>query len=226
MDIERAVLGSAGSGACGPGRAGPIGHRRHACPRRRVTRRDGAGPHLPTNLVAHHLKSLQDAGLVVTRPVRGRSPAHLRPPGAGRRWPSRVPRRRTGAPGGFRLHPQLRPLPARRGAVARAAGYPRPRPAPHPAARVHPRAVKVAKRHGLRLDPWAPPTSPTSFARRPRRRRLRQRPRKPGPAGRRLHWSVPDPRPARHRRRLRVRVPDIAARIERLAPVLRPGGDQ
>src|SRR6185503_15284529 len=88
-----------------------------------------------------------------------------------------------------------------------------------PAPRVHPRAMRIAKRHGLRLDPTrtahvdsvarpgdlviavcdhAHETMPTDH--------------------RRLHWSVPDPVPTDTDEAFEAAYTDLAARIERLAP--------
>jgi len=94
-----------------------------------------------------------------------------------------------------------------------------------PAVRVHPRAVRTAKRHGLRLDPAATAhveaviragdlviavcdhaheTLPTD--------------------ARRLHWSVPDPVPADTDEAFETAYRDIAARIDRLTPALSARG--
>ena len=155
----------------------------------------GADLGMPTNLVAHHVKVLQDAGLVV-------------------RTRSEGDRRRTY----LRLDPQvlvsLTPPPLHAGErvvfvcthnSARsqlAAALWRERvggevasAGTKPAARVHPRAVRVAHRHGLTLDPGGTghvgdvvhdgdlviavcDNAHEDLA---------------GPGRPRLHWSIPDP---------------------------------
>ncbi|MEU4779576.1 helix-turn-helix domain-containing protein [Micromonospora sp. NPDC023633] len=150
---------------------------------------------MPTNLVAHHVKVLAEAGLV----VRGRSEGD---------------RRRTY----LRLRPEalatLTPAPLTgvgrvvfvctrnpaRSQLAAALWSERPHTAAasagtKPAERVHPRAVAMAHRHGLGPGPDRHlPCRRHRARRRPGHRRLRQRPRgtrRAGPG--RLHWSVPNP---------------------------------
>jgi len=183
---------------------------------------------MPTNLVAHHVKVLQDAGLVTrTRSEGDRRRAYLRlvpevlaalaPPaldGAGRvvfvcthnsarsQLAAALWRDRVGGP------------------VASAGT--------HPAAWVHPRAVRVAHRHGLTLDPagtahvgdvahdgdlviavcdnahedLAGPDAPVHP---------------------RLHWSVPDPVRVDTDAAFEAAYTDLADRITRLAPAVVPG---
>jgi protein-tyrosine-phosphatase len=182
---------------------------------------------LPTNLVAHHVKVLQDAGLVT-------------------RTRSEGDRRRTY----LRLVPEVLALlapPPLDGAVrvvfvcthnsARSqlaaalwrdrVGGPVVSAGTHPAARVHPRAVRVAHRHGLTLDPagtanvadvvdvgdlviavcdnahedLAGPAAPVHP---------------------RLHWSVPDPVRVDTDAAFEAAYTDLAGRIDRLAPVIVP----
>jgi protein-tyrosine-phosphatase/DNA-binding HxlR family transcriptional regulator len=177
---------------------------------------------LPTNLVAHHVKVLQDAGLVV-------------------RTRSEGDRRRTY----LRLEPDalaaLTPPPltdvdrvvfvcthnSARSQLAAAlwsqrAHTPAASAGTHPAARVHPRAVTVARRHGLMLNPTRTAhiadivhdgdlviavcdnahEDLTSGAR-PR-----------------LHWSVPDPVPVNTDAAFEAAYTDLAGRIARLAPAV------
>ena len=91
-----------------------------------------------------------------------------------------------------------RPAPSWPPRSGRDAADSRPRPpAPSPADRVHPRAVPVARRHGLTVDPAGTAHVADVVRRATCHRRVRQRPRTPaGRARPRLHWSVPDPRRA------------------------------
>nr|WP_296069146.1 helix-turn-helix domain-containing protein [uncultured Actinoplanes sp.] len=182
----------------------------------------GAALRMPTNLVAHHVKVLQDAGLVA-------------------RTRSEGDRRRTY----LRLEPQvlasLTPPPlegaervvfvcthnSARSQLAAALwrdriGGPAASAGTKPAARVHPRAVEVAHRHGLALDASGPaPVSDVvhggdlviavcdnayeEMA---------------GQARPRLHWSVPDPVPAGTDAAFETAFTDLADRVDRLAPVV------
>ncbi|WP_281892379.1 arsenate reductase/protein-tyrosine-phosphatase family protein [Phytohabitans aurantiacus] len=193
------------------------------------------GHHLamPTNLVAHHVKALVDVGLVV-------------------RTRSEGDRRRTY----LRLQPEtLATLTTPSLAVAdrvvfvcthnsarsqlaaalwrQRGGGPAASAGTHPAAKVHPRAVKVAHRHGLTLDPtgtahitdvagdgdlviavcdnaYEDLTSPHTEA-------STVRPR--------LHWSIPDPVRVDTDTAFETAYTDIAARVDRLAPALTTGAD-
>jgi protein-tyrosine-phosphatase len=90
-----------------------------------------------------------------------------------------------------------------------------------PAARVNPRAVRTAKRHGLHLDP----------ARTAHIEEVAQdgdlviavcdHAHETLPANRlRLHWSVPDPVPADTDEAFEAAFADLAERIDRLSPAL------
>lgn len=176
---------------------------------------------LPTNLVAHHLGVLEAAGLV-------------------RRTPSEGDRRRTY----LRLIPAtlsglLRPHLAAAARVVfvcthnsarsqlAAALFQERSPVPaasagtQPADRVHPRAVRVARRHGLDLSDALPVhiddvleagdlvISVCDRAHESLR---------PAPSG--LHWSVPDPALVNTDRAFELAFADIATRIDRLVPAL------
>jgi protein-tyrosine-phosphatase len=182
---------------------------------------------LPTNLVAHHVKVLQDAGLLTrTRSEGDRRRTYLRlvpevlallaaPPldGAGRvvfvcthnsarsQLAAALWRDRVGGP------------------VASAGT--------HPAARVHPRAVKVAHRHGLTLDP----TGTAGIADVVHAGDLviavcdNAHEDLAGPGATvhpRLHWSVPDPARADTDAAFEAAYTDLAGRIDRLAPAAVP----
>jgi ArsR family transcriptional regulator, arsenate/arsenite/antimonite-responsive transcriptional repressor / arsenate reductase (thioredoxin) len=181
---------------------------------------------LPTNLVAHHLKVLQDAGLV----VRDRSEGDRR-----RTYVRLVPEALAAI-----ASPALGPVPrvvfvctrnsARSQLAAalwgRSSRIPAASAGTSPAPRVHPRAVKVAKRHGLRLDPTG--TAHVADVIRAddlviavcdnAHEGLATVP------ARRLHWSVPDPAPADTDAAFEAAYGDIAARIARLATILPSGG--
>nr|WP_221382061.1 helix-turn-helix domain-containing protein [Actinoplanes polyasparticus] len=177
---------------------------------------------MPTNLVAHHLKVLQDAGLIV-------------------RTRSEGDRRRTY----LRLQPgvlaSLTPPPLQdaervvfvcthnsaRSQLAAAlwrdrVGGPVASAGTKPAARVHPRAVKVAHRHGLALDPAG--TAHVSDV-------VHQgdlviavcdnaHEDLTGEVRPQLHWSVPDPIRVNTDAAFEAAYTDLAQRIDRLAPAV------
>jgi ArsR family transcriptional regulator, arsenate/arsenite/antimonite-responsive transcriptional repressor / arsenate reductase (thioredoxin) len=182
----------------------------------------GRSLHLPTNLVAHHVKVLQDAGLVVRHRSEG-------------------DRRRVY----LRLEPEVLaslgapPLPdvprvvfvcthnSARSQLAAAlwaqrAAIPGASAGTQPAAQVHPRAVTVARRHGLIIDATgtahvADVVHDTDLvvavcdnAHEDLTGGVRQR----------LHWSVPAP--ADTDAAFEATFADLAARIDRLAPALTP----
>ena len=181
---------------------------------------------MPTNLVAHHVKVLREAGLVVpTRSEGDRRRTYLRldpvtlalltapPLDAGERvvfvcthnsarsqLAAALWRQRTGRP------------------VASAGTK--------PAARVHPRAVRVAHRHGLTLDPAGTAhvadvvrdgdlviavcdTAHEDLT---------------GSIRGRLHWSVPDPVRIGTAAAFEAAYTDLAGRVDRVAPVLTADG--
>jgi protein-tyrosine-phosphatase len=179
---------------------------------------------LATNLVAHHVNVLHETGLVA-------------------RTRSEGDRRRTY----LRLRPQTLALLAApdlaadrvvfvcthnsaRSQLAAAlwrerTGRPVASAGTRPAARVHPRAVKIGHRHGLVLDPAA--TASVDDVVRPGdlliavcdnaheeltgRRRAR------------LHWSVPDPVRIDTDTAFEAAYTDLAGRVDQLAPALAVG---
>jgi protein-tyrosine-phosphatase len=187
---------------------------------------------LATNLIAHHVNVLTDAGLVVrTRSEGDRRRTYLRlEPGvlaslAAPHLPA------AGRVVFVCTHNSARSQLAaalwrqRTGRAVASAGT-------HPVARVHPRAVKIAHRHGLSLDPAATAavvdvvgdgdlviavcdnahedlTGHSGDS--------RSRPR--------LHWSVPDPVRVNTDAAFEAAYTDLAGRIDRLAPALHPGAD-
>jgi protein-tyrosine-phosphatase/DNA-binding HxlR family transcriptional regulator len=178
---------------------------------------------LPTNLIAHHVKVLADAGLLErarSEADRRRTYLRLRPDALALLQPPRLP----DAP---RVVFVCTHNSARSQLAAALWAQRTHRPAAsagtHPAARVHPKAVAVAHRHGLRLDPArtahvadvvnrddlviavcdSAHEDLTSGAARPQ-----------------LHWSVPDPVRAGTDAAFEAAYTDLAKRIERLAPTL------
>ncbi len=180
---------------------------------------------MPTNLVAHHVKVLAEAGLLErTRSEADRRRSYLRL-----------------RPGALAtLTPPGLPEPARvvfvcthnsaRSQLAAALWADRThRPAAsagtHPAPRVHPRAVRVARRHGLRLHATGTAHISTvvgdddlvvavcDHAHEDLSASVRPR----------LHWSVPDPARADTDAAFEAAYTDLAGRIDRLAPALTGG---
>jgi protein-tyrosine-phosphatase len=186
---------------------------------------------LPTNLVAHHVNVLTEAGLVARSRSEGdrrRTYLRLRPETlAALTTPSLSG---VGRVVFVCTHNSARSQLAaalwrRRGTVPAASAGTRP------AARVHPRAVAVAHRHGLALDPAGTAhitdvvddgdlviavcdnahedlTQPTTA----------------GPARPRLHWSVPDPVRVDTDAAFDAAYADLADRVDRLAPTITAGG--
>ncbi|HZM79428.1 MAG TPA: ArsR family transcriptional regulator [Candidatus Limnocylindrales bacterium] len=178
---------------------------------------------MTTNLVAHHLKVLEEAGMI----TRSRSDAdkrrtyvRLRPQAlAALKTPALTsPRRvvfvctRNSARSQF----AAALWSAHREVPAASAGT-------DPAPRVHPRAVRTAKRHGLRLDPTR--TSHVDSVTREGDLVIAvcDHVHESLPAAMvRLHWSVPDPVPAGTDTAFESAYADIAARIDRLGTALIP----
>jgi ArsR family transcriptional regulator, arsenate/arsenite/antimonite-responsive transcriptional repressor / arsenate reductase (thioredoxin) len=182
---------------------------------------------MPTNLVAHHVKVLQDAGLLVrTRSEGDRRRTYLRlVPGA--LSALTAPRLDTADRVVFVCtHNSARSQLAaalwrnRIGGEVASAGT-------IPAQRVHPRAVRVAHEHGLALDPTATrhiddvlhdgdlviavcDNAHEDLT---------------GPIQPRLHWSVPDPARLDTDEAFEAAYTDLADRIDRIAPALTTGAD-
>ena len=177
---------------------------------------------MPTNLVAHHLKVLREAGLLV-------------------RTRSEGDRRRTYVRLEPRVLASLTPPPLQsadrvvfvcthnsaRSRLAAAlwrdrVGGPVASAGTKPAARVHPRAIKVAHRHGLDLDETGTAhvddvahdsdllIAVCDNAHEDMTGEVRPR----------LHWSVPDPVRAGTDAAFEAAYTDLAGRIDRLAPTV------
>jgi protein-tyrosine-phosphatase/DNA-binding HxlR family transcriptional regulator len=179
---------------------------------------------LPTNLVAHHVKVLQAAGLVVRARSEGdrrRTYLRLLPETLASLAPASLPD--VGRVVFVCTHNSARSQLAaalwrQRGRVPAASAGTRP------AARVHPRAVTVARRHGLALNPTG--TAHVSQvvgdddlviavcdnAHEDLTGGVRAR----------LHWSVPDPVRVGTNAAFEAAYTDLAGRIDRLAPALEP----
>jgi protein-tyrosine-phosphatase/DNA-binding HxlR family transcriptional regulator len=174
---------------------------------------------MPSNLVAHHVKVLAEAGLLErtrSEADRRRTYLRLRPGTLALLTPPRLPD--TARVVFVCTHNSARSQLAaalwadRTHRPAASAGT-------HPAERVHPRAVRVARRHGLRLDPAA--TAHVSDVvtdddliiavcdRAHEDLTTTVRPQ--------LHWSVPDPVRADTDAAFEDAYTDLAGRIERLA---------
>ena len=182
---------------------------------------------LPTNLVAHHVKVLADAGLVErarSEADRRRTYLRLRPAPLASLQPPRLP-------AAARVVFVCTHNSARSQLAAALWAQRTHRPAAsagtHPAPRVHPQAVAVAHRHGLRLEPagTAHVSDVVSFG------DLviavcdsAHEDLSSGAARPRLHWSVPDPVRVGTDAAFEAAYTELAGRVERLAPTL--AGDQ
>jgi len=180
---------------------------------------------MATNLVAHHVKVLREAGLVVRTRSEGdhrRTYLRLDPATLAVLTP---PALRAGDRVVFVCtHNSARSQLAadlwrqRTGRPVASAGT-------NPAGRVHPRAVRVAHRHGLTLDPAGTAhvadvvhdgdlviavcdTAHEELS---------------GPIRARLHWSVPDPVRIGTDAAFEAAYTDLADRVDRVAPVLTCG---
>ncbi|HEU5109615.1 MAG TPA: helix-turn-helix domain-containing protein [Micromonosporaceae bacterium] len=186
---------------------------------------------LPSNLVAHHVNVLADAGLVARNRSEGdrrRTYLRLRPGTlAALRPPSAAAARRVVF---VCTHNSARSQLAaalwrRRGTTpAASAGT-------HPAVRVHPRAVAVANRHGLRLDPTGTAhvtdvvgDGDLVIAVCDNAHEDLTGPGAAGVARPRLHWSVPDPVRVDTDAAFEAAYTELADRIDRLAPAITTGG--
>jgi protein-tyrosine-phosphatase len=180
---------------------------------------------MPSNLVAHHLKVLAEAGLLVKNRSEGdrrRTYLRLNPEALAQLTPSQVPL--AGRVVFVCTHNSARSQLAaalwrnRTGRAAASAGT-------RPAARIHPRALKVAHRHGLALDPTGTAhvsdvlhdgdlvVAVCDKAYEDLTGHLRPR----------LHWSVPDPVRVDTDAAFEATYTDVAGRIDRLAPALATG---
>jgi protein-tyrosine-phosphatase/biotin operon repressor len=183
---------------------------------------------MPSNLVAHHVKVLQAAGLVIrTRSEGDRRRTYLR----------LVPEMMASiAPAGQWLVPRVVFVCTHNSARsqlaaalwARGSTVPVASAGTQPAARVHPRAVRIAHRHGITLD-GARPAHVTDVVRgddliiavcdNAHEQLISGR-------RHRLHWSVPDPAPVGTDAAFEAAYTDLAGRIDRLAPIFTQGAGE
>jgi protein-tyrosine-phosphatase/DNA-binding HxlR family transcriptional regulator len=177
---------------------------------------------MPTNLVAHHLKVLQDAGLIVRTRSEGdrrRTYLRLKPDVLASLAPP--PLQKADRVVFVCTHNSARSQLA--AAVWRdRVGGPVASAGTHPAPRVHPRAVKIAHRHGLTLDPTATAhvdevvddgdlvIAVCDNAHEDLTGTVRPQ----------LHWSVPDPARLDTDAAFEAAYTDLAGRINRLAPAV------
>jgi ArsR family transcriptional regulator, arsenate/arsenite/antimonite-responsive transcriptional repressor / arsenate reductase (thioredoxin) len=182
----------------------------------------GAALDLPTNLVAHHLKVLEDAGLVVRTRSEGdrrRTYVRLEPDAlAAIATPALIAAKRV-----VFVCTQNSARSQLAAAIwSRRSHVPAVSAGTEPAERVHPRAIKVARRHGLDPSGWH-----TSHLREVAKGNdlliavcdnahehlpSSQRPQ--------LHWSIPDPAPIDTDAAFEAAYAELADRIDRLAPAL------
>jgi len=176
---------------------------------------------MTTNLVAHHVNVLSDTGLVTRTRSEGdrrRIYLRLRPETLARLAAPHLAADRvvfvcTHNSARSQLAAAL--WRARTGRQVASAGT-------RPAARVHPRAVKIGRRHGLVLDPTA--TAHVDDVARPGDLLIavcdNAHEDLAGSSRPRLHWSVPDPVRVNTDAAFEVAYTDLADRIDRLAPAL------
>jgi ArsR family transcriptional regulator, arsenate/arsenite/antimonite-responsive transcriptional repressor / arsenate reductase (thioredoxin) len=179
---------------------------------------------MATNLVAHHVKVLDATGLVDRTRSEGdrrRTYLRLRPETLALLAPPHLAVERVVF---VCTHNSARSQLAaalwreRTGRPSASAGT-------HPAARVHPRAVKVAHRHGLNLDPAG--TAHVADIARPDDLLIavcdNAHEDLTGPNRARLHWSVPDPVRVDTDAAFEAAYTDLAGRVDRLAPAITDG---
>jgi protein-tyrosine-phosphatase/DNA-binding transcriptional ArsR family regulator len=175
---------------------------------------------LPTNLVAHHLGVLEAAGLITRNRSEGdRRRAYLR------LVPDVLSRL---------LHPQLLSAPrvvfvcthnSARSQLAAAAlaartTVPTASAGTEPADRVHPRAVRIGRRHGLDLRSARPMPVQDVLRDGDLVISVCDNANEHLPASGRLHWSVPDPARIDTDAAFESAYAEISDRIDRLVPVL------
>lgn len=183
--------------------------------------------HLPSNLLAHHLRVLESAGVV----ERGRSEADRR-----RTYVRLVPDVLQTAGSTARLRvPRVVFVCTQNSARSQlaAAMWSRRSPVPvasagtHPSPRVHRRALAVARRHGLPLHGTKP--SLVGDVLRPEDLVVSvcdSAYEELGAAPDRLHWSVPDPVPVDTDAAFERAYGELEQRVDRLATAVTPSKDE
>jgi ArsR family transcriptional regulator, arsenate/arsenite/antimonite-responsive transcriptional repressor / arsenate reductase (thioredoxin) len=184
---------------------------------------------LPTNLVAHHVKVLAEAGVLVRTRSEGdrrRTYLQLLPgslDGLTAAGPVAAPRVVFVCTHNSARSQLAAALWRRRSKVpATSAGT-------EPADRIHPRTSRVARRHGLALSRSTAPVHVDAVLRADdlvvavcdnAHEHL------PGDTSdRRLHWSVPDPARTDTDAAFETAYTDLAVRVDRLAAAVSPGAD-
>jgi len=188
---------------------------------------------LATNLVAHHINVLADAGLVTRTRSQGdrrRTYLRLKPEALSTLAPPALTD--LGRVVFVCTHNSARSQLAAALWARRTRG-PAASAGTHPAARVHPRAVTVARRHGLILNPTA--TAHITDVVRDgdliiavcdnAHEDLTTNTTLPSQGRPRLHWSVPDPVSLDTAAAFEAAYRDLVARIDRIAPVPTRGAD-
>jgi protein-tyrosine-phosphatase len=182
---------------------------------------------LPTNLLAHHVKVLRAAGLV----ARSRSEGDRR-----RTYLRQVPAALSGlVPAAVLPAPRVLFVCTRNSARSQLAAalwgarsrVPTACAGTNPAPRVHRQAVTTARRHGLSLA--AAGTAHLREVARPGDLLVAVCDgayEEIGAGPGRLHWSVPDPVPAGTAAAFEQAFGDLADRVDRLAPAVRPAPEQ
>ncbi|WP_326549665.1 arsenate reductase/protein-tyrosine-phosphatase family protein [Micromonospora sp. NBC_01813] len=180
---------------------------------------------LPSNLIAHHVKVLQSAGLLRRTRSEGdrrRSYLQLAPEALGELAPPALPAVRRVV--FVCTHNSARSQLA--AALWRKAG---PTPATsagtRPAARVHPRAVAIADRRGLELDPRHTAHVADVITDGDLVIAVCDNAHEEltGQSAPDLHWSVPDPVRLDTDAAFDAAYADLAGRVDRLAPAITPG---
>jgi protein-tyrosine-phosphatase/DNA-binding MarR family transcriptional regulator len=188
---------------------------------------------LPTNLLAHHLRVLEEAGLI--RRVRSEGDKRRSYVQLALDDPAVVALTRPAQP--RLLGPLQRVVfvctqnSARSqlatAAWARTTNVPSASAGTHPAAKVHPRAIRVARRHGLRLerartaqveDVVQPGDLIVAVCDNAHEELAHDQP--PATNHRQLHWSVPDPAQIDTDLAFEAAYEQITQRVERLADAL------
>lgn len=178
---------------------------------------------LPTNLLAHHLRVLEDAGLI--RRVRSegdRRRSYVQLVLDDPTVTGLVPPPAPSTAGGERVVFVCTQNSARSQLAAAAwaavSTVPATSAGTHPAKRVHPRALRTARRHGLHLSERTADIADILQA-----GDLvvalcdNAHEELPAAAGRRLHWAVPDPAPADTDAAFETAYRQITQRVDRLA---------
>jgi protein-tyrosine-phosphatase/DNA-binding HxlR family transcriptional regulator len=184
----------------------------------------GAVLDMPTNLIAHHLKVLEDAGLVVRSRSEGdRRRTYVRL--VTEVLESVVTPSLTAAPRVVFVCTQNSARSQLAASIwSRRSHIPAVSAGTEPADRPHPRAVRVARRHGLDPSVWRTAHVGDVVERDDLVIAVCDIAYEHLPAGARprLHWSVPDPAVTGTDAAFEAAYSEIADRIDRLAPVLSP----